>query len=243
MNRNTYGFATLMFASLAFAPKVLAESLQIAKNDKLEEVVVTATGDEQELFKSSVTIDTVSAADSDFDKATWIGETVNRMPGVYFSKYRGPVDAPAIRLPVSVDNVYLYLQDNVPLQSPISFNHAAFSYSGALTSPGGMEILKGPGTAIHGSDALAAVVNVKSKEPEFEREGLLNMRAGENNLQDIRLDVTGGLNDSNAARLAVSYQSDDGWRDTTAWERTQVIARHLYENNGWEIHNILSYRF
>lgn len=212
-----------------------------AENDALEVIVVTATGNEETLFNASVTIETVSAQDSEFDRATWIGETVNRMPGVYFSKLRGPVDAPSIRLPVSFDNVYLYLQDNVPLQSPISFNHAAFSYSGALTSPGGMEILKGPGTAIHGSDALAAVVNVKSKQPVYEPETLISYRFGENNLQDLRFDTSGALNDSNAARLAVSYQSDDGWRDTTAWDRTQIIAKHLYEDNGWEINNILSY--
>ena len=36
-------------------------------------------------------------------------------------------------------------------------------------------------------------------------------------------------------------KADDGWRDTTAWERTQVIGRHLYENNGREVNNILSY--
>lgn len=215
--------------------------LQVASANTVEEIVITASGTEQELFKSTVTIDTVSAEDSEFDRATWIGETVNRMPGVYMLKYRGPVDAPAIRLPVSTDNVYLFLQDSVPLQSPISFNHAAFAYSGALTSPGGMEILKGPGTAIHGSDALAAVVNVKSQAPSFEREGLVSYRGGENNLQDIRLDVTGGLNESNAARLAVSYQSDDGWRDTSDWERTQVIARHLFQSDGWEVNNIVSY--
>ena len=242
MSTCRYGGAKLSLFFVAFSSHLFADPpLEVANADIFEEVVVTASGADQVLFNSSVTIDTVSAEDSEFDRATWIGETVNRMPGVYFSKFRGPVDAPAIRLPVAIDNVYLFLQDNVPLQSPISFNHAAFSYSGALTSPGGMEILKGPGTAIHGSDALAAVVNVKSKEPVFQREGLLSYRTGENNLQDMRLDVSGGLNESNAARLAVSYQSDDGWRDTTEWERTQVIGRHLYESNGWEIHNILSY--
>ena len=78
-----------------------------AENDALEVIVVTATGNEETLFNASVTIETDSAQDSEFDRATWIGETVNRMPGVYFSKLRGPVDAPSIRLPVSFDNVYL----------------------------------------------------------------------------------------------------------------------------------------
>lgn len=200
-----------------------------------EEITVTASGREDELFNLPVTIDTVSGDEAQSDKATWIGETVNRMPGVFFTQLRGPVDAPAIRLPVSYDNVYLYLQDNVPLQSPISFNHAAFSYSGALTSFGGMEILKGPGTALHGSDALAAVVNVKSKKPVFEPETLITIRGGENNLQDYRIDTSRGLTDAHAYRVALSYQQDDGWRESTAWERTQLIARHLYEHNEWEI--------
>ncbi|MCG8414865.1 MAG: TonB-dependent receptor, partial [Pseudomonadales bacterium] len=213
----------------------------IAQESSIEEIIVSTTGQSETLFSTPITVETVSGQQSQFDQATWIGETVNRMPGVYFQQFRGPVDAPAIRLPVSFDNVYLFLQDNVPLQSPISFNHAAFSYSGALTSPGGMEIIKGPGTAIHGSDALAAVVNVKSRAPEFDPSFNVAARAGEENMQDIRVDMTGGVNENHALRLAVSYQSDDGWRDTTAWDRTQIIGRHLYKNDSLEINSILSY--
>lgn len=242
MKESSFAYIKLGFVLIMIAPNAIAETQGPSDETKVvEEVFVTATGAEQDIFNASVTINTVSPEATDFDRATWVGETVNRMPGVYFSQLRGPVDAPAIRLPVSFDNVYLFLQDNIPLQSPISFNHAAFSYSGALTSPGGIEVLKGPGTAIHGSDALAAVVNVKSKAPKFEREGLVSFRTGENNLQDYRFDITDALNESNAARLAVSFQSDDGWRDTTGWERTQIIGRHLYESRGWEINNILSY--
>ena len=200
------------------------------RQPSFETVVVTAaSGRAEHIIDVPQTIDIVSPEVAAAAQPTWIGEVLNKLPGVYFAQLRGPVDMPAVRLPQSSDNTVLFLQDNVPLQSAISFSHSAFAYSAALTSPGGMEVLKGPGTALHGSDAFAAVVNVKSLAPTQETTAAARIGAGSYGTREARFEYSDGIDDSQAWRIAVSHQQADGWRDHSDWERTQGLARHRWE--------------
>lgn len=206
----------------------------------LDTVIVTAaSGRAEDVLDVPQTIDVVSGREAAAAQPVWIGEVLNKLPGVYFAQLRGPVDMPAIRLPLSSDNTELYLQDNVALQSPIAFNHAAFAYSGALTSPGGMEVLKGPGTALHGSDAFAAVINVLSLAPTQTTTGAARLATGSYGTHDVRAEFSSRLNDGQAWRAAVSRQQADGWRSQTGWERTQAILRHRWNSDRTDIHTIL----
>jgi iron complex outermembrane recepter protein len=225
------------------APSVLAVALGTctpAGAQELETVVVTAaSGRAEELQTLPQTIDVISGDEAAATQPTWVGEVLNKLPGVYFAQLRGPVDMPAIRLPLSSDNTELYLQDNVPLQSPISFNHAAFAYSAALTSPGGMEVLKGPGTALHGSDAFAAVINVRSLEPTPHNSGALRIAGGSFGTRDARAEFSSGIGENQAWRIAVSRQEADGWRDMTGWDRTQAVVRHRWASDRTQVNTIL----
>lgn len=216
-------------AALLFPISTLAEA---PSSNQLPAVVVTATGEDEEYQKLPVTISTVTPEQAEWAKPTWIGELVNQEPGVLDSRLRGPTDVFSIRQPIRFDNVYLYLQDNVPLQSPVTFNHGAFAFSSALTSPGGIEILKGPGTALYGTDAFAGIINVKSLAPDFKKkETETAVRGGNYGAFDTRVEHNQPINDKNAMRVAYSHQQEDGWRDMTSWDREQFLMRHSFKNN------------
>lgn len=201
--------------------------------------VTAVSGVAENLARIPMTVELVSAAQSAEAQPLWLGEIMNRLPGVFFAQFRGPVDAPAIRLPVSVDNTVLYLEDGIPLQSPVSFTNAAFAFSGALTSLGGVEVLKGPGTALHGSDAFAAVVNVKSLAPTDTPTGSLRAAGGSYGAAEARGEFSTGLAGGQAFRAAASFAREDGWRNNTGWDRDQVILRHRWKNDTTEINTIL----
>ncbi len=223
---------TLINSSFAFSE----EENSSDETTTLSDVVVTAAGIEQDSQDLAVSISSVTPAQAEWAKPSWIGELLNQEAGVAAFQLRGPVDKFAIRQPSRFDNVYLYLQDSVPLQSAISFNHAAFSYSSALTSPGGIEILKGPGTALHGTGAFAGVINVKSRKPNLEeRETDVQIRGGQYGLFDFRAEINQPVNDNHAMRFAFSHQSEDGWRDTTDWNREQFVGRHLFESDDQDL--------
>ena len=71
-----------------------------ATHDELETVVVVAaSGRAEQVLDIPQTIDVVSSDTAAAAQPTWIGEVLNKLPGVYFAQLRGPIDMPAIRLP------------------------------------------------------------------------------------------------------------------------------------------------
>ncbi|KAF0094054.1 MAG: TonB-dependent receptor [Puniceicoccaceae bacterium 5H] len=230
-------FPTLALTAGALLHAQEAPPERVYELEALE--VTAASGITEDVNRIPQTIDAVSPAAAEVKQPSWVGELLNTLPGVYMVQLRGPIDAPSVRLPVSYDNTELYLQDNVPLQSPIRFNHAAFAYSGAMTSLGGVEVLKGPGTALHGSDAFAAVINVKSLEPTQAFSGNFRTTVGEYGLLEARGEVSDGIGANQAYRVAFSTAQENGWREMTGWWRQQAIVRHRWQGDDTEVNTIL----
>ena len=91
-------------------------------------------------------------------------EIVNRTPGVYVSNFGGEGHMTAIRQPITTKPVYAFLEDGVPIRSTGFFNHNAL-YEINIPQADRLEVIKGPGTAIYGSDAIGGVVNVFTRDP------------------------------------------------------------------------------
>ncbi|MDP0498753.1 MAG: TonB-dependent receptor [Verrucomicrobiota bacterium JB022] len=227
-----------------FGPLAVSLAAQAPLADRvyeLEAVEVTSpTGLAQNVNAVPQSIDAVGPQSASLMSPTWVGEMLNTLPGVLFVQLRGPIDAPSVRLPVSYENTQMYLQDGVPLQSPISYNHAAFAYSGALTSLGGVEVLKGPGTALHGSDAFGAVINVKSLAPTGTPSGSFRLAGGSYGLFEARTEVSDGLGGGHSYRVALSTAQEDGWRDMTGWWRHQAIVRHRWANDRTQVDTFIT---
>jgi outer membrane receptor protein involved in Fe transport len=81
---------------------------------------------------------------------------------VYVSQLSGEGHSMAIRQPISTKPLYLYLEDGIPTRATGFFNHNAL-YEVNIPQSGGIEVLKGPGTASYGSDAIGGVVNVLTR--------------------------------------------------------------------------------
>ena len=190
-------------------------------------VTVTSTaGEARDPLTTPVAVHVVNQAQAESNRGPWIGESLNQLPGVYQARLRGVVDVPTIRMPQSFKNHYLFLQDGVPLQSTVMFNSKALLYSAATTSPGGIEVLKGPGTALYGSDAMAAVIDVHSRAPQSEPGKQARLAGGMYGGRSLRAEVTGAITDQQQASVAVGYDGENGWRDHSAWDRLQGLARH-----------------
>jgi iron complex outermembrane receptor protein len=200
-----------------------------AEGDQAEadQVVVTSTaGEARDPLTTPVAVHVVDQTQAESNRGPWIGDSLNQVPGVYQTRLRGVVDVPTIRMPQSFKNHYLFLQDGVPLQSTVMFNSKALLYSAATTSPGGIEVLKGPGTALYGSDAMAAVIDVHSRAPRADPGVQARLGGGMYGGRSLRTEVTGAITDQQQASVAIGYDGEDGWRDHSAWDRLQGIARH-----------------
>jgi iron complex outermembrane recepter protein len=63
---------------------------------------------------------------------------------------------------ITTKPLYLFLEDGIPTRATGFFNHNAL-YEVNIPQSGGIEVLKGPGTALYGSDAIGGIVNVLSR--------------------------------------------------------------------------------
>ena len=73
----------------------------------------------------------------------------------------------AIRQPITTNPVYLYLEDGIPTRSTGFFNHNAL-YEINVPQAGRIEVFKGPGTALYGSDAIGGIINVSTRAPSYD---------------------------------------------------------------------------
>jgi outer membrane cobalamin receptor len=62
----------------------------------------------------------------------------------------------AIRQPITTGGVYLFLEDGLPTRPTGFFNHNGL-YEIDIPNSGRVEVTKGPGSALYGSDAIGGI--------------------------------------------------------------------------------------
>jgi len=189
----------------------------------LDDVVVTGTREAQKKSEVAATVGKVSGADIRAAKAAHPSQIMGRVPGVWVNVTGGEGHQTAIRQPLTTAPVYAYLEDGIPVRSTGFFNHNAL-YEVNMPQSGGIEVTKGPGSALYGSDAIGGIVNVLSRRPpsaaEVEASGELGSFGWK------RLLVSGGnAFGDNAVRADLNLTKTDGWRDATGYNRNSGTVR------------------
>ena len=212
-----YSHAILLFLFATHSTYIAAETTSLGS------FTVTGTKEKVSVKQTPASIGVITAKEIAEIRPTHPSELAGRVPGVHVNVTGGEGHMTAIRQPISTKPVYLYLEDGIPTRSTGFFNHNAL-YEVNLPQSGGMEIVKGPGTALYGSDAIGGVVNVFTKTPPEEAETKLSM---DGNNQDYRrfLVSTGNSWDQDAIRFDLNVTDDEGWRDATEYNRQSSTIR------------------
>ncbi|MCR4348126.1 MAG: TonB-dependent receptor [Sulfuricaulis sp.] len=196
-----------------------------------EEVTVTGTREAQTLAETPASIGIVGGETLRQDKPAHPTEVMGQVPGVHVNITNGEGHMTAIRQPITTSPVYLFLEDGVPVRSTGFFNHNAL-YEINVPQAGGVEINRGPGTALYGSDAIGGVVNVLTRTPPATGEVTASAEAGGHGWKRI-LAGGGNTHGVDAWRADVNLTDSDGWRDATAYDRQSATARwdHAFGDN------------
>ena len=194
-----------------------------ADSNRLDEVTVTATREAQSLKESSLSVGVVSEETIEQVKPSHPSEIMGRVPGVHVNVTGGEGHMTAIRQPISTSPLYLYLEDGIPTRSTGFFNHNAL-YEINVPQATRIEVSKGPGSALYGSDAIGAVVNAQTKPAPLQPEAVFGLDAGEHGFR--RLLFTGGNTiGDNGYRADLNLTHTDGWRKSTDYDRQGVTGR------------------
>ncbi len=230
--------------SASLSPGVSAQALvdvPDAAAPILETIVVTASGSANTLADTAASIGVISDADIEAVNPTHAAELMNRIPGVNIVQLgsSGSGVMAAIRQPMSTSPVYLYLENGVPTRAAGFFNHNAL-YEVNLSGASGVEIIKGPGSALYGSDAIGAVVNTLSGRPPKEDQLSLNVEGGEDGYQRVQLKGA-KLTANHGFTGSLAIVDNDGWREQTSSERSSFTGSwNTNIGDNWRVNTVFT---
>jgi len=200
-----------------------------AKSD-VERMIITATRKEALDTDLAMSVHGISKEELQMDNGQHVAESLNSISGVLIDQLSGGQGhKTSIRMPMNTSGYYLFLQDNVPLQSAAFFNHNALWWSSFNSNVGRMEVLKGAGTALYGSGAVAATVNILSADVAESPETTADLMLGQDDYAKVQLSHSNSISDTQGFRVSGSYLTNDGWRDHTGSERAELTFRHELE--------------
>jgi iron complex outermembrane recepter protein len=159
--------------------------------DRIEVVArsPTATGERAEAV-SRIDADTIARI-----AATHPAEAFARLPGVWLSRGSGQESLLAIRSPVLTGpgacGAFLILDDGIPLR-PAGFCNVNQAFELDTEQAAAIELLRGPGSAVHGSNALHGAINTRPARPEDGAVRSVRVEAGSDALRRIRASASDG---------------------------------------------------
>ena len=202
-------------------------------NDAILEQVITIGS----RVPVSITSVNGSASSLEADELRLIGhthvqESLNRLAGVNINRGNGQEYLPAVRSPVLTGaggcGGFLMTEDGIPLRAA-GFCNINELFEAHTEAADRIEVLRGSGTALYGSNAMHGVVNVVT--PDADAPGFLGGDVGEHGHSRLRLGVNGRSHDHTIAMYA-TLTRDDGYRDDSGVNQEKLSFRHAYLGEG-----------
>lgn len=161
-------------------------------------------------------------------------EILNTLPGVNVQMNSGQENLIAIRSPVltggAAQGSFLLLENGAPTRAPAFGNvNALFELHHEIAEA--IEVVRGPGSAKYGSNAVHGLVNVLAPAP-----GGTGVEAvlSASTLQRYRADVVTRFSAGGADHLAaLSVMDDAGWRDASGVDQQKLTLRSAFDAAGW----------
>jgi outer membrane receptor protein involved in Fe transport len=213
---------TASTALLAQSPTTSSDASPVVG---LQPMTVTGTREQAPLAETPAAIGLI-APDAIHDSAPLHpGQLLSQVPGVAVAVTNGEGHTTAIRQPFTTSPVYLYLEDGIPVRATGFFNHNAL-YEVNLPMAGRVEVTRGPGTALYGSDAIGGIVNVLSRAPIPQSHLTLSAEGGAFGTWRFMGDGGDALGAEGAYVAALNVTHTNGWRDATGYDRQSGSVRY-----------------
>ena len=151
----------------------------------LDDLVVTGTRSGALLLEQAGNTARISEQEIDLVRADHPTEIVNRVPGVMVQRGNGQEHLTAIRSPVLSGGAgagsFLYLEDGIPLRAA-GFANVNGLFEVNHEHAGSIEVVRGPGSALYGSNAVHGLMNFVTRAPSLDLERSIDLTAGSNDM-------------------------------------------------------------
>jgi vitamin B12 transporter len=233
----SFVFAGTVFAGSTFAGTAPAASASAAPEDSdppvttiSEEIVVSASHAEVERERVGSSVTVIDRAEIERRRAVTVADLLATVPGVAVSRSGGRGGGVSVFLRGASSSHTLVLVDGVRANATGS---GAFDWADLATDGiERIEVLRGPQSAIHGSDAIGGVISIVSRRGAAGFDGSLAAEAGSRDWRRLAGRLAGGAGAWDWSLAASSQQTDgvsrapaaagNGERDP--WENATAAA-------------------
>ena len=201
---------------------------------RLDPVTVTALREPQPLSAFAGSVTRLQAGEVASTGATHHAELLNRVPGVLIQRGSGQESLTAVRSPVLTGpgscGAFLFLEDGIPLR-PVGFCNVNELFEVNSEQAAAVEVLRGPGSALYGSNAVHGIVNVLNPSPPDLPSLALAAEAGADRYLRGKLLARGSLG-GNELGLAMHATHDGGWREDAGFDEQKLAASAVRDAMG-----------
>jgi outer membrane receptor protein involved in Fe transport len=228
--------ASLLGTAVIPFPALADEAPDNTPNDTivtLDDLVVTSTGFGESRMTHPGNISKINDSDIDFTKSEQPSELLNRVPGLGIEQGSGVEHLTAIRSPVLTGGAgagsFLYLEDGVPLRAA-GFGNVNGLMEMMTEESGGIEVVRGPGSVLYGSNAEHGLINVLSRAPSQSPQGSLTGWAGPHGTYNLdgtaSTSFQGENNTTQGVRGSFAINEDGGFRDESGYGQQKGQLRY-----------------
>jgi iron complex outermembrane receptor protein len=198
----------------------------------LDKVVITSTKEERSKSELAESVSVLTQQEISNVSPSHPSEILNRSAGVYINNLGGEGHMTAIRQPITTSGVYLFLEDGVPTRPTGFFNHNGL-YEINIPQSKRLEVTKGPGSALYGSDAIGGVINSISAGIPEQPEVNIDAEFGSHKWQRLLLSAGKPISDQTGVFASINRTTNQGFRDAAEYQRTSINTRvdhHISDN-------------
>ncbi len=216
-------------AALANWPALAAENVET-----FNEVVVTATRSEQPLTDVLADVSIVDRAAIERSSATSVGDALSLLPGLTLSQSGGAAAPTSVFIRGAESRFTAVFVDGVRIDSQ-STGGASWE-SLPLQQVERIEVLRGPAAAIYGSDAVAGVVQIFTRQGRKGFAPSLTVGLASNNTQEVSAALQGGSDTVDYA-LGLGHSRSDGFNAKLSGnpDRDGASSRSFSARLGWTV--------
>ncbi|MET1255437.1 TonB-dependent receptor [Aliikangiella maris] len=230
----------------ATSSKLLVESSSLINdNEKFnhDDPVLVITSTKEEKLKSELpeAIHVIDKLEIEEVSPTHPAEILNRIPGVHINNLGGEGHMSSIRQPLTTAGVYLFLEDGIPTRPTGFFNHNGL-YEINLPQSSRIEVIKGTGSALYGSDSIGGIINAITTPAPDNLQASVHLENGSNEWQRGLLSIGNAIADNLQFRADINLTDNEGFRDESAYQRQSTTLRFDTNLiNKWQFKTIFAY--
>ncbi|MBE9539306.1 MAG: TonB-dependent receptor [Proteobacteria bacterium] len=230
--------------TLPFTIGLISVSSQVFSQQEIQEqTLVTATREEVNAASMALAWSAIDDRALEFAGAVHINEVMQQVPGAWISRGNGQESLTSLRSPVLTGagscGAFFMAADGISLRAPGFCNvNQLFDANGEQAER--IEVIKGPATALYGSNAMHGVINIISAAPTREVDHNISAEAGPDDYYRAKYRYSNTYG-NHGISLRLNGTTDGGYKDDSGYDQQKLTFRHDYRGQSVNTQTILDF--